>query len=173
MRFPLLVFIVIPFIEIVILLKVGQTIGALPTIALVVLTAFVGVNLLKRQGLSTLLRFQDRLRAGQLPALEIVEGMLVAFAGALLLAPGFITDAVGVLLLTPLVRRRIARRVLNSGTVFMTGGRFSAGSAFGYGDPFAHRPGQSGGEDEGEIIDGEFRNESDPLSPLPDDSEKK
>jgi len=173
MRFPLLVFIVIPFIEIVLLLKVSQYIGALATIALVVLTAFIGVNLLKRQGVNTLLRFQDRLRAGQLPAQEIVEGMLVAFAGALLLAPGFITDTVGVLLLTPVVRRRIARRILSSGTVFMTRGSFSSGSAFGYGGPFARRPGQSGRENEGDIIDGEFRNESEPLSPLPDDVEKK
>jgi UPF0716 protein FxsA len=173
MRFPILIFIVIPFVEIVILLKVGQTIGALPTIALVVLTAFVGINLLKRQGLNTLLRFQDRLRAGQLPAQEIVEGMLVAFAGALLLAPGFITDTLGVLLLTPAVRRRIARRVLSSGNVFMTGGSFTSGTGFGYGDPFARRPGQRGDVADGEIIDGEFRNETDPLSGLPDDTEKK
>jgi len=171
MRVPLLVFIVIPFIEIVILLKVGQSIGALPTIALVVLTAFIGVNLLKRQGLSTLLRFQDRLRAGQLPAQEIVEGMLVAFAGALLLAPGFITDTVGMLLLTPVVRRRIARRVLASGTVFMTGSHFSAGTTFRTGEPFSRGPGWPGGQ--GDIIDGEFRNDTDPLAPLPDDSEKK
>ncbi len=173
MRFPILIFIVIPFIEIVILLKVGQTIGALPTIAMVVLTAFIGVNLLKRQGLSTLLRFQDRLRAGQLPAQEIVEGMLVAFAGALLLAPGFITDTVGVLLLTPPVRRHIARRVLNSGSMFMTGGSFTSGTTFGYGDPFARRPGSRGDTEDGEIINGEFRNESDPRAPLTDDAEKK
>lgn len=173
MRFPFLLFIVIPFIEIVILLKVGQSIGALPTIALVVLTAFIGVNLLKRQGLSTLVRFQDRLRAGQLPAQEIVEGMLVAFAGALLLAPGFITDTVGVLLLTPLVRRRIARRILASGSVFMAGSSFSAGAGFGYSGPFANRPDPRGRDDSGEIIDGEFRNETDPLATLPDDTEKK
>lgn len=173
MRFPILIFIVIPFVEIVILLKVGQTIGALPTIAMVVGTAFIGINLLKRQGLSTLLRFQDRLRAGQLPAQEIIEGMLVAFAGALLLAPGFITDTVGVLLLTPVVRRRIARRVLSSGNVFMTGGSFTSGTPFGYRDPFARGPGPRGNAGDGEIIDGEFRNESDPLSRLPDDGEKK
>lgn len=173
MRFPILIFIVIPFIEIVILLKVSQYIGALPTIGLVVLTAVAGVNLLKRQGLNTLLRFQDRLRVGQLPAQEIVEGMLVAFAGALLLAPGFITDTLGVLLLTPPVRKRIAKRVLSSGGMFMTGGSFATGTTFGYGDPFARRPGPRGDAGDGDIIDGEFRNESDPRATLPDDTEKK
>jgi UPF0716 protein FxsA len=173
MRFPILIFIVIPFIEIVILLKVSQYIGALPTIGLVVLTAVAGVNLLKRQGLNTLLRFQDRLRVGQLPAQEIVEGMLVAFAGALLLAPGFITDTLGVLLLTPPVRKRIAKRVLSSGGMFMTGGSFASGTTFGYGDPFARRPGPRGDAGDCDIIDGEFRNESDPRATLPDDTEKK
>ena len=173
MRFPILIFIVIPFIEIVILLKVSQYIGALPTIGLVVLTAVAGVNLLKRQGLNTLLRFQDRLRVGQLPAQEIVEGMLVAFAGALLLAPGFITDTLGVLLLTPPVRKRIAKRVLSSSSMFMTGSSFASGTTFGYGDPFARRPGPRGDAGDGDIIDGEFRNESDPHATLPDDTEKK
>jgi len=171
MRFPLLAFIVVPFVEILILLEVSQRIGALPTIGLVLLTAFVGINLLKRQGLNTLLRFQDRLRAGQLPAQEIVEGMLVAFAGALLLAPGFITDTVGILLLTPGIRGAIARRILRSGSVYVAGSSFHAQS--GFGGPFGQRPDPFGREAEGDIIDGEFRRESDPRSALPDDAEKK
>jgi UPF0716 protein FxsA len=173
MRFPLLAFVVVPFVEIMILLEVSQRIGALPTIALVVLTAFVGINLLKRQGLNTLLRFQDRLRAGQLPAQEIVEGMLVAFAGALLLAPGFITDTVGVLLLTPGVRGAIARRILRSGNVFVSGSSFSARSGFGPGAPFSQRRDPFGRDGEGDIIDGEFRKEAEPLTPLPGEDEKK
>lgn len=169
MRLPLLVFIVIPFVEILLLLKVSQYIGALATIGLVVLTALLGLNLLKRQGLSTLLRFQDRLRSGQLPAQEIVEGMLVAFAGALLLSPGFITDTLGVVLLTPPVRRRIARRILRSGNVFTLGSSFMAGSSFGARNPFSARA----QDDDGEIIDGEFRNETEPSPALRDDPEKK
>ena len=75
MRFPLLLFIVVPFIEIMLLLKVSEHIGALYTIALVLFTAVLGVNLLKRQGFSTLLRFQERLQSGAIPAQEIIEGM--------------------------------------------------------------------------------------------------
>ncbi len=173
MKFPLLAFIVVPFVEILILLEVSQRIGALPTIGLVLLTAFVGINLLKRQGLNTLLRFQDRLRSGQLPAQEIVEGMLVAFAGALLLAPGFITDTVGVLLLTPGIRGAIARHILRSGSLYVAGSSFHAQSGFGAGGPFSQRRDPFGQDGEGDIIDGEFRNESEPRSALPDDAEKK
>ncbi len=173
MKIPLLLFILLPFAEIVILLEVGERMGAVPTIGLVLLTAFVGINLLKRQGLNTLLRFQDRLRAGQLPAQEIVEGMLVAFAGALLLAPGFITDTVGVLLLTPGIRGLIARRILRSSTFVVSGSSFHAQSGFGAGGPFGQRPDPFGRDGEGDIIDGEFRRESDPRSALPDAAEKK
>src|SRR5690606_39234642 len=95
MPFPLLAFIVIPIAELLLILSVADLIGGWATLGLVILTAFIGINVLKRQGLSTLLGAQDRLRSGQLPAQEIVEGMLLAFAGAMLLTPGFITDTIG------------------------------------------------------------------------------
>ena len=153
MRFPLLIFIVVPFIEIMLLLKVSDQIGALYTIGLVLFTAILGVNLLKRQGFSTLLRFQDRLKSGEIPAQEIVEGMMIAFAGALLLTPGFLTDTIGFTLLLPPIRRRIAKRILRSGNVMFMGGGFGQQGGFQY------RRSQS---DDGETFDGEYRNESDP-----------
>jgi UPF0716 protein FxsA len=153
MRFPLLIFIVVPFIEIMLLLKVSEHIGAWYTIALVLFTAVLGVNLLKRQGFNTLLRFQERLRSGEIPAQEIVEGMLIAFAGALLLTPGFLTDAIGFTCLLPPVRRRIAQRILRSGNMMFTGGGFSSQAEYRY---------RQSRSDTGEIIDGEYRDESNP-----------
>ena len=162
MRFPLLLFIVIPISEIMLLLKVSQFIGALTTVALVLLTAVIGINLLKRQGLSTLSRFQQRLQSGQIPAQEMVEGMLIAFCGALLLTPGFITDTIGFTCLLPSVRALIAQRILKSGGGFINMRGFSSQGGFGQ----AKRP-----PGEGETIDGEYRNETDP-SPSIDEREK-
>ena len=95
--FPLLgvLFIAVPILEIYLLIQVGEAIGAGWTILLVVLTAVIGVWLLRIQGLSTLTRAQQRLQENQLPAREILEGMALVVAGALLLTPGFFTDTVG------------------------------------------------------------------------------
>ena len=104
--FPLLavLFLVVPIVEIYLLIQVGQVIGAGWTIFLVVLTAVIGVALLRVQGLSTLRRAQDKLGRNELPAREILEGMGLLVAGALLLTPGFFTDAIGFLLLFPPTR---------------------------------------------------------------------
>lgn len=165
MRFPLLIFIIVPFAEIMLLLKVSQYIGAMTTVGLVLLTAFLGVNLLKRQGLSTLSKFQQRLQSGQIPAQEMVEGMLIAFSGALLLTPGFITDTIGLAGLLPPVRALIAKRILKSGKGFIGMSTFSAQTGFRQpGSPF-----ESGNTVDGEIIDGEYRNESKPNPELGED----
>jgi len=125
--FPLIatVFLVVPIIEIYLLIQVGQVIGAGWTIFLVVLTAVLGVWLLRIQGLSTLMRAQRKLQENELPAREILEGMGLVIAGALLLTPGFFTDAVGFFLLFPPTRiwlvSRIASRMVVSSTVNMHG----------------------------------------------------
>ena len=95
-----------------ILIEVGGIIGAWPTIALVVLTAVVGVGLIRAQGFATLMRGMARLNAGELPATEMVEGVMLALAGALMVTPGFVTDTAGFVLLTPRVRRRLAADLL-------------------------------------------------------------
>lgn len=104
--FPLvaIIFLVVPIVEIYLLIQVGQVIGAGWTILLVVLTAVIGVGLLRIQGLSTLNRAQQKLQQNELPAREILEGMGLVVAGALLLTPGFFTDTIGFLLLFPPTR---------------------------------------------------------------------
>ena len=121
--FPFVValFLVIPIIEIYLLIQVGQVIGAGWTIFLVVLTAVIGVWLLRIQGLSTLTRAQQKLQANELPAREILEGMALVVAGAFLLTPGFFTDTLGFLLLFPPTRIALvsmaASRMVVSGSI--------------------------------------------------------
>lgn len=90
-----------------VLIKVGSVIGALSTIVLVLLTAVVGIALLRRQGFKTLLRARNKLDTGELPAQELAEAIFLAVGGALLLAPGFITDAIGFCCLIPGIRQLI------------------------------------------------------------------
>ena len=91
----LLLFFAMPIIEMYLLITVAGYIDALPTIGLVMLTAVIGVSLLKHQGLETLTRGTQKMRAGELPAQEMAEGLLLAVAGALLITPGFVTDIIG------------------------------------------------------------------------------
>jgi UPF0716 protein FxsA len=118
----LLVFFLTPIVEMYLLIKVGGYIGAWPTIALVMITAVIGVTVLRIQGVATLTRGVARLNRGELPAREMVEGLLLAVAGALLLTPGFVTDAFGFLLLVPPARRRIAEQVLRRVRIVGPGG---------------------------------------------------
>ena len=108
----LLVFFLTPIAEMYLLIEVAGYIDVWPTIGLVMLTAVIGVALLKRQGVATLTRGMGRLNAGEMPAREMAEGILLAIAGALLITPGFFTDAVGFLLLFPLSRIAIAQQML-------------------------------------------------------------
>jgi UPF0716 protein FxsA len=102
-----LLFLVVPFIELFILIQVGQAIGALPTIALLVVVSVVGAWLVKREGLGVVRRAQQQVQRGQVPATELVDGVLILFAGALMLTPGFFTDVFGIALMIPPVRRSL------------------------------------------------------------------
>jgi UPF0716 protein FxsA len=110
----ILLFIVIPIAELYVILKVGDLIGILPTIALLVADSLLGSWLLKSQGGTVWRRFQETMQAGRIPHREVFDGVLVIFGGAFLITPGFLTDIVGVLLLLPptraLVRRWLVRR---------------------------------------------------------------
>jgi UPF0716 protein FxsA len=116
-------FIAVPIVEIVVIIKVGGLIGAWPTVGLIFLTAIAGTALVRAQGFQILARAQDSLARGQFPAEELFDGMNLLAAGILLLTPGFVTDAFGLVLLVPPLRRRIAgwiwRRLLTSGHVHM------------------------------------------------------
>ena len=105
MRFLFLAFVLVPIIEMWLLITVGRHIGALVTIGLVLLTAVVGFALLRQQGFETLLRGRSRLDSGELPTTEMLEGLVLAVSGALLMTPGFLTDMLGFVGLMPALRR--------------------------------------------------------------------
>ena len=181
-----LFFITMPIVEMYLLIQVGGWIGALPTIGLVALTAVVGMTLLRQQGFATLLRGQQRMAEGQLPAQELMEGFALAVGGALLLTPGFVTDAVGFALLLPLTRRMLVGALVRRGVWQMQQGpggwemrneggqwrrdgasraqfRFEArmgGKATPQTDPRIHR-----GSDGGRVIEGEFERTDDDSRP--------
>lgn len=111
MPFLFILFIIVPLLEIYLFIQVGDQVGALTTVALVVLTAAIGVVLLRWQGVKTLIRARERMAAGELPAQQMLEGMLLAVGGILLLVPGFFTDAIGFALLIPPLRRGIYQLV--------------------------------------------------------------
>ncbi len=107
-----LLFIAVPLLEIYLFIHVGGMIGAGTTVLLVVCTAFIGVTVLRLQGIYTWGRVRAQWSQGQIPALEMLEGVALLLAGALLITPGFFTDTLGFLLLIPAVRRALLRRLL-------------------------------------------------------------
>lgn len=111
-RILFILFLIVPLIEIAILIEIGKVFGAAYTIALVVGTAALGAALFRQQGLSTLAKVQLSLNEGDLPATELIEGLMLLIAGALLLTPGFFTDVFGFLVLIPPLRNKIARSLL-------------------------------------------------------------
>lgn len=158
MRFLFIFFIIIPLVEMSLLFAVSDQIGGLATLSLVVLTAVIGVQILKQQGLATLSRANQRMAAGELPAQEILEGMMLAGAGALLLTPGFITDAIGFCLLAGPFRRALASKLISMGVATRMSSSNSAGFTMWSSSTF--RTG-SGGEStsRAEVVEGEFTEE--------------
>ncbi len=110
MRYFFLLFILLPLFELWLMIQVGTVIGAWPTVLLVVATAVIGLALLRHQGFSTLARGRQRMEAGEVPAEEMMEAMMLALSGVLLVAPGFATDALGFLGLISPLRRWLASR---------------------------------------------------------------
>ncbi len=151
--FLLAAFIGVPLLEIAVFIVVGGVLGLWPTLGLVVATAALGTWQLRAQGLATLMRARDQVERGVMPARELFDGACLLVAGALLLTPGFVTDIAGFLLFLPPIReallgflaRRIDARVQTR--------VFDGGAAV-----------SSDGSD-GPIIDGEFRDVSEPARP--------
>jgi len=106
-----LLFLVIPIVELYVIIQVAHAIGVFDTLGLLVLDSLVGGWLMKREGMGVLRRLQAKLSTGELPSTELVDGFLILFGGALMLAPGFLTDVLGMALLLPPVRA-VARRLL-------------------------------------------------------------
>ena len=112
----ILLFIVVPIAEIYVIIQVGQAIGALWTILLLIVDSIIGARLLSWQGRRAWLRFQEALAGGRVPHREVMDGVLIIVGGAFLLTPGFITDAFGLVLLIP-PSRALVRRVLTRAIV--------------------------------------------------------
>ena len=113
----LLLFTVVPLVELFILVKLGSVVGVLPTVAIVVFTGILGAWLARQQGMGVLKRLTTDLDQGRLPAEALIDGLLILIAGAVLLTPGLITDGLGFFLLVPqgraVVRKTVAARFAN------------------------------------------------------------
>lgn len=107
----LLLFIIVPALELSILIEIGKDIGFWPTIGIIILTGLIGSSLTRKQGIAVWSQFNARLQSGQLPGNELIDGLIVLCSGALLLTPGIITDFVGFLGLIPQSREYIRKRV--------------------------------------------------------------
>jgi UPF0716 protein FxsA len=108
------IFIALPLVELAILIKTGQTIGFWPTMGIVMGTGLLGAHILMRQSWTTMRRMQEAVSKGQPPVAPVVDGAFLVVAGALLITPGLISDAVAILLLIPPVRRMVARGLLHA-----------------------------------------------------------
>ncbi len=111
-----LLFTLIPVIELSLLIKVGSIIGTLNTVFIVILTAIIGAYMVRMEGLGVMYRIQQDMNEGIFPAEELINGMMILTAGALLLTPGFFTDVIGFLMVFPVSRnylKRVARRYID------------------------------------------------------------
>ena len=142
----LIALIAIPLVEIGVLIQVGGIIGVVPTLAIIVITAFTGAYMVRSQGLATARSAQATLSRGQVPLAEVFDGVCLFASGLLLITPGFVTDAVGGVLLVPWLRLWLrgvlVRRLLDTGS----------------------GPDDGGGDWKSRVIDGEFRE----IDPQPD-----
>jgi len=105
----LILFIAVPVVELVLLIEIGQRVGTIATVGLIIGTGVVGASLARQQGISTLARLRNDLDAGQLPAEPIFDGVLILLAAVVLITPGVLTDLVGFLCLVPAYRRLLKR----------------------------------------------------------------
>jgi len=121
-RILFILFVVIPIIEIAVLMQVGEWLGAWPTVAVVVITAWLGAKNVKQQGVATLHSVQSKMATGEMPSDEIVAGLLLLVAGVLLVTPGFVTDFFGLSLLIPAVRNALIGTVKQGINVQTMGG---------------------------------------------------
>ncbi len=137
----------VPLIEIAVFIEVGGWIGLWWTLTLIVATALAGTAMLRHQGLATLGRAQQTVERGQIPVQEVLDGVCLLVAGALLLTPGFVTDVAGGLLLVPALRRMLQlwalARLAASGRINVRTSAFGGGWR---------------NQDDGDVIEGEFTN---------------
>lgn len=149
-----IIFIAIPLLEIALLIKVGQLIGVLSTVMIVIGTAILGIFVLQRQSFSVVTRAREAIAAGRTPMGPVMDGAFQMLAAILLISPGLLADTIGLVLLVPFLRRGLGR--------LMVGGLIRSGNlhVMVFGDQPSPRPGNRAEHDDtsgdGTIIDGEF-----------------
>jgi len=146
----LVLFIAVPIIEIGLFIQVGGFLGFWATIGLVLLSAVVGASLVRSQGLKTLMTVQQRVSQGEIPAQQILEGVLLAVSGVLLLTPGFMTDMLGMMVLLPGIRSALAQYLMTKVAVQGQQGSFNSGFHHSY------HP-----NDDGNTYEGEYESKDD------------
>jgi len=153
-------FVIVPIIEISVLMHVGQWLGAWPTIAIVILTAWLGAKYVRQQGLATLQSVQAKMAQGEMPSGEIITGVMLLVAGVLLVTPGFVTDIFGLSLLVPAMRATLMKAVQKhlvvsqgaaSSTSFYSSGQNSVNNS-----SEAKSPDPMAKNHKGETLEGEF-----------------
>jgi|SRR5690554_2829940 len=149
MSFVFILFIVIPLLEIYLFIQLGGLLGGLNTLALVILTAAVGIILLRWQGVQALRRARERMATGQAPEQQMLDGLLLGVGAVLLVLPGFFTDSIGLLLLIPILRRALGRWLMARAVIKMS----------------VHQQYQS--QQRGTTIEGDYRREDKQDPPLP------
>lgn len=163
----LLAFIAIPFIELVLLLRMAEATSWSITLIIVVVTGLIGSFLARREGLAAIRRFQVALAEGRMPGREIQDGLMIAFAAALLLTPGLLTDGLGFALLTPPGRKFIGemlrRRYAGKFQVHTNG--FGQGGGPGQGSGFGQREPQGGYQPQGRYENGTYTVDSPKYGP--------
>lgn len=163
-RILLILFILVPIIEIAVFIQLGEQIGLSWTLLVVVLTAIIGVNLLKQQGFKAWQQIQLSLAQGQIPAVEMAAAAQLLFAGGLLLTPGFVTDMVGFILMVPPMRLQLARILIAQGmfkakqshTFYHSQARSSQHQPATPESLHEHNPDNNS---EGRVIEGEYKHE--------------
>ncbi|MDY4348040.1 FxsA family protein [Pectobacterium brasiliense] len=128
---PLLLIFLLAYIEISLFIQVAEVLGVAMTLLLVVFTSCVGVSLVRNQGMKTLVQMQQKMAAGESPAAEMVKSVSLVLAGFLLLIPGFLTDFLGLLLLLPLVQKRLTLKLMPHLHVWRSGPGAGASSSGG------------------------------------------
>jgi UPF0716 protein FxsA len=163
------VFIVVPIAELYVLIQIGQEIGFLATIGLLILDSVLGAMLMRSQGRAAWMRFNRALAEGRVPGREVIDGALVIFGGALLLTPGFLSDFLGLILLLP-PTRALVRRALVTRFAGRVAARATAGAQSRMGRIFAFQAGNAGRPPErfdDDVVEGSAHDVPPPRRKLP------
>ncbi|TCI04575.1 FxsA family protein [Corallincola luteus] len=162
-----LMFIFIPILEVSVIIQVGSVLGVMPTVALMILSAMIGASLVRSQGVATLMSVRQKMAQGQMPSTEIVEGLLLLVAGVLLVTPGFVTDIVGILILTAPLRKLVALALIKRFQFQVVNAAAPGGAYYAHSRPGFDSSAASANEPlnststessdrRGHVIDGEF-----------------